>query len=108
MTRDAMIPTKFYASPASFQLELLNRELRAVEGFPLMERSRFVANWTVKELRLFTQDELATLHHELMWALTTATMAPHARMYRAVIERTIKVRIENYEKNLQKHDTSKH
>lgn len=104
----AMIAMKFYDSDASFQLELLNKELRAVEGFPLVERSRFIANWTVKELRKFSQKELGTLHHELLWSLTKSVSAKHSKMCRAVIDRTIKVRLENYEKGIKEHDTSKH
>ena len=98
-----MIATRLYDKPASYQLELLNIELRSVGGFSLVERSRFVANWTVKELRHFTQKELGILHHELLWSLTTSTTSTHSRMCRAVIERTIKVRIENYEKNIKEH-----
>ena len=108
-TRKAvMIAMKFYDSDASFQLELLNKELRAVDGFPLVERSRFVANWTVKELRKFSQKELGTLHHELLWSLTKSVSSKHSKMCRAVIDRTIKVRLENYEKGIKEHDTSKH
>ena len=103
-----MIAMKFYDSDASFQLELLNKELRAVDGFPLVERSRFVANWTVKELRKFSQKELGTLHHELLWSLTKSASSKHRKMCRAVIDRTIKVRLENYEKGIKEHDTSKH
>lgn len=95
-----MIHTKFYDSPASFQLELLNKELRQVEGFPLVKRSRFVANWLEKELITFSQKELAELHHELLWSLTKSVSPKHSKMCRAVIDRTIKLRIRNYEKNI--------
>lgn len=103
-----MIHTKFYDSPASFQLELLNKELRQVEGFPLVERSRFVANWLEKELKTFSQKELAELHHELLWSLTKSVSAKHSKMCRAVIDRTVKLRIRNYEENVKKHEASKH
>ena len=108
MRKAVMIAMKFYDSDASYQLELLNKELRAVEGFPLVERSRFVANWTVKELRKFSQKELGILHHELLWSLTKSVSQKHSKMCRAVIDRTIKVRLENYEKGIKEHDTSKH